>query len=157
MMQFLIKKTIVFCILNFEDSTDLKGEYSFINDVVYEGRQSAVMDSLIEYGPTYRSLYSKVTKEKDVFIKAEVWAMVEDTSNLNADLVYSIESNGKSIFWRSTKFKMFITEPGKWTKIYLSYSIPNILSGTEEIKIYVWKPGIHKLYLDNLNVSFTQR
>ena len=154
---FKLKKPLYSTLFSFEDQKVLKGEYEIVNSRAHQGSHSAAMDSLSEFGPTYRSLYNKITNEKGVFIQTEVWAMVDDTTGLNADLVYSIESNGKSIFWRSTKFKTFISEPGKWSKIYLSYSVPNKLSGFEEIKIYVWKPGLHKLYLDNLKVSFTQR
>lgn len=154
---FKLKKPLYSTLFDNEDKKVLKGEYGLTNDLAYEGSQCAVMESSNEFGPTYRSLYNKITQEKDVFIQTEIWAMVDDTTGLDADLVYSIEANGKSVFWRSTKFNTFIKEPGKWTKIYLSYSVPNRLNGFEEIKIYVWKPGFHKLYLDNLKVSFTQR
>ncbi|NNC85691.1 MAG: glycosyltransferase family 39 protein [Bacteroidia bacterium] len=154
---FELKKPLYNKEYNFEGEKELKGEYSIINDVVYDGSSSALMDTLNEFGPTFKSIWNKITKEKDVFVQCELWAMVEDTTDLNADLVYSIEANGKSVFWRSTKFKTFITEPGKWTKVYLSYPVPNKLKGLEELKIYVWKPGNHKLYMDNLQVRFTKR
>ena len=69
-------------------------------------------------------------------------------------VVLSIEKDGKSSSWQSSKIDQFALPVNRWKEIETTFNIPEGLDGESTMLVYIWNPGRKFLYIDDLRISF---
>ena len=126
---------------NFRDST-----------TKYNGNYSVHLGNGNEYGPTFQMKLSdlKLIPGSKIEISSAFFTEQEVKS---AKLVLSVEKNGKSLIWIATNLEKYVIEKNKWSRAFLTTTLPNELSGDEELKIYSWNEKKEDYYMDGFKMS----
>ena len=82
------------------------------------------------------------------FVRLSVEYKSKDTSM--AQLVFTLDANGKNIIWKSTKLSEQYNANKEWNKAILETKIPNIKNGT--LKAYIWNTNSDSLLIDNFKL-----
>lgn len=132
-----------------------KNELSFRDSTYkYEGKYSVHLSADKEFGPSYQ----KNIRELNLIpgSKIEINAAFFSSGSVNnAKLVLSVDKNGKSLIWVATNLDKYLTEKNKWTRVFLTVTLPNELSGDEELNIYTWNEKREDYFMDDFRMNPT--
>lgn len=138
--------------VNFEGAPDsLWQNFSPTADFSYEGDYSGHLTKDIVYGLTYKT---KKLSELETGSRTLLFSsyFLRDT-NVNSEIVVSINSNGKNIYYKSTNLKDLIKTEGEWENVSLMFQLPMIESDDYEFAIFIWNTGKSELYYDDFSFS----
>ena len=82
------------------------------------------------------------------FVRLSVSYKSKDISR--AQLVFTIDNNGKSIIWKSAQFSDYYDSEKEWNKVILETRLPKVYGGA--LKAYVWDTGTDSLLIDNFKL-----
>jgi hypothetical protein len=138
----------------FESASEEKDSQRITTGQFFSGTHSFRMDSL-EFSP---GLWRKVSEIPGITggnqVQASAWVLAQDSiQGTNASLVITLEHNGEAYLYAPAYLVKSGLQPGKWGKVTLTVSLPDIKSKNDLLKVYLWNPGKQLIYLDDLSVE----
>lgn len=117
----------------------------------YESEYSGHLTKDIVYGLTYKTknISELETGSRTLFFSSY---FLSDTI-VNSEIVVSINSNGKNIYYKSTNLKDLIKTEGEWENVSLIFQLPKIQNEDYEFAIFIWNTGKSELYYDDFAFS----
>jgi hypothetical protein len=130
---------------------------AFISDSIYfTGKHSYKVDSMHEFAPAFSCNLDKMISNKNNYILISVALYPLETLK-DVDIVSSLESDGKEIYWSATPVSTFLEDNTcrKWMKAYHSIKLPDIDTRCPSIKvkIYIWNRGKKNFYMDYFSIG----
>jgi hypothetical protein len=145
--------------MNFEDRRISQDSLNYSGDKVVSGSSSYLVPGNMEFSPGFTLNGSSFPLKKGG-IRAEISVMVfpevSFTEN-NAYLVVSIENSTKAYFYSSFQLDEKAPETGRWNKVSVTVSLPEIQSAGDRLKIYIWHKGKQPFRMDDLRAGFLVR
>lgn len=150
-----IKDTALFQVINNFEGKDLWGSDSkkLSTEFSVSGKYSILLDSTVEFGPTYQSVLQHINTWPFKLLRISVDAkMVEEgcDAQIVADLA---RPDGKSYGWASANFNNFLTINEKG-KVFFTYYLPENINPKDQLKVYIWNHGLKKVYVDDFRIQF---
>ena len=149
--------------LNFENSNNELWSSiqpsNLIDSIECFGSRCYLMDSTMEFSPTYARKLEEIISNENNFIDISVKARKIDNLD-EVVLVATLESNGENIYWRGVGFNDFIISDAneKWDTFYLSIKLADVYIKYDNIilKVYLWNRGKKNFYFDNLTIKLRE-
>lgn len=117
-----------------------------------EGRYSIKMNELLEFSPGYtgklRELGAGSSSDIEVSVAFKATEMLAQSL-----VVLSLDHEGKNIFWKGELLTPYQITVNKWNRAFLVASLPENLTGGEEIKIYIWNNGKGRFWMDDMRIK----
>ncbi len=148
----------------FQSINDFKKLYKYwpVNDTAFlldstsgSGKYAYKMDAQHEWGPTFNCSLDKMIQNKDDIVLISV-SLYPLGIMKDVEIVASIESQGKAIYWSATDASKFISDnsAGKWGKAYHAINLPGNYSNYPDVKVkvYIWNKGRKNFYLTDFGV-----
>lgn len=143
------------------DLENLKGFSGIDNNVASvqkgtarSGEYISYTDSAKRFGYMFKAKLSDISDQQLKSVKAEVWVYQEQI-NMEAVLVITIDSLGKSIVWQGQKLNEFVKESKKWTAVTEEMDLSKLPQSKDYgISIYVWNTGNTPILSDDYRVRF---
>jgi len=143
-----------------EDSTFSEmwiGTKSIDSGYSHSGTHYALTDSLNPYGLGVEMLFPEEKRGKNTLLEIEGWVK-SDKANAYSIFVFSIEKQGKTVFWKGIPLSPLLAEKSKWFRFYDSVPIPANLTSSGKIKAFLWNAGRkQKIGIDDLSISFREK
>lgn len=116
------------------------------------GSRSLKIDSNCEFSQGIFYKASDLTTKRE---GVQFWCSMQvysDTAFIHnpTSLVISVEDKNGSYHYRSVALETLSLVPGQWQTVGLTARIPEIRSGSDMVKVYLWHTGRFPLYLDDL-------
>jgi len=143
---------------SFETVIKDKEKY-YCDTMAHTGKYSYILDSTNIYSPGFEDKYSNITGRDYMWIKASLYVYPLYSLKENpVSLIVTCEDKGRSIKYRGIDLETCNLKINCWSKVNFEYETPEIRSGNESIKVYVWLRGKEKIFIDDLNVdAFIQK
>jgi len=139
---------------NFEEEQYPGYEKYYEKDTTYSGNFALMMDSTLEFSPTIKTTYYGITEKDHAWIKASVMIYItKGCSQESPLLIVTTLHKGGNYKYQTIVLKKEDLMPGTWKKVEMYYLTPEVRSGLDEIKIYVWNRGKKKIYIDDLKAD----
>lgn len=119
----------------------------------YSGYFFSRTDSTRPYGVTFTQKLKNISNKAIKRIDAGVWVRMPDTS-AKAQWVVSIEKVGTSLFWAGVEPRTVDPLPDKWTRLYVTYDLPEEYDPEALVKIYLWNESKKIVDIDDIDVHF---
>lgn len=113
----------------------------------HSGNFSAYIDSTMEYGLTFKSSELSALIDKPYNLQFSSYFLSQ--SYIDAEIVVSINSEGKNIYYKSYNLKDLVKEKNVWTYTQLIFPLPVIKSKDFELAIYIWNTGKSEFWYDD--------
>jgi hypothetical protein len=113
----------------------------------HSGNSSAYIDSTMEYGLTFKSSDLSVLIDKPYNLLFSSYFLCQ--SNIDSEIVVSINSEGKNIYYMSYNLKDFVKKKNVWTYAQMIFPLPAIKSKDFEIGLYIWNTGKSEFWYDD--------
>ena len=68
-------------------------------------------------------------------------------------LVFTVEKEGKILFWKGAFCNENIHSVNVWQKMVVGFTLPDTLSADSEVKIYFWNPSKSSIYVDDYMIQ----
>ncbi|WP_107039483.1 glycosyltransferase family 39 protein [Brumimicrobium mesophilum] len=156
-------KISLISMLDFEDESTEYWNYDaqFITDLKsVSGSNSYLINSEIEYGPSYTIQLEKISQNKSDFIDFSLKAK-ENTSFNDAVLVVTLESNGESVFWTGYPLEEAINSDSlssEWSTTHVSLNLSSIYLNYDHIQLksLIWNRGKGEFLIDDFKVNLRE-
>ena len=126
---------------------------AFDSLMVFSGKYSYRLDSLIEYSPGFARKTGEINHGNFDEIRIKVMAFCSDTLT-DFPIIVSVGNAEKGLYiYASSQVGNFVS-PGEWMPGFLVFEMPEILSPEDELRIYIWNPRKQTVYLDDLAIEF---
>jgi hypothetical protein len=165
---FLIAVTLIFAACKNNNSENALGtkvfqssldEQSYMNmqtfskEVAHSGKISSKIDSLNPYSFGFNNSFASISDTIPVRVDVSFWAYTTKPG-INANLVFTIDSVNKGLYWEGVKLHDSIKVANQWKEIKASFKIPKKVLPTDIVKIYVWSMDPAKCYIDDMKFVF---
>lgn len=138
--------------IDFEDSSSENELLVRNNSFAHTGSNSQKLNDQTEFSISYTENLRDIKHTKNTMVSGSAWFFTPDSS-ADAALVLSFERYGKPFEWYSNDFKKYNLHPGKWQQIVITRPLPELKTGNETIKFYVWNPNKQTFYIDDLELK----
>jgi len=123
--------------------------------VAHTGSRSFKLSDKTEFSLTFVDKVKNIMDADHNVLNTSAWGYFE-REDAEAVMVITLSTeNGEEYVWRGMNFSYFIDEPQTWTKIFHSWRFDYIRSGEDIIKVYIWNPNKHTVYVDDVNIEVT--
>jgi len=145
---------VFFSSYNFEQKVDKWNvDEKYIQDsVVAKGKYAIMMDSAIEYGPTFKAKVKDMFKSTSDILNVSLLGRIAGLND-DAQLVVSFDKEGNSYDWHGNSFSYFIKSKDQWKRIFLSVRLPEHVSLEDNVSIYVWNSGKKTIFIDDMQIK----
>lgn len=123
------------------------------NSFSHSGNKCVQLNKENIYGPTYSNLISEIGSGRFKKLKVSGWVRIE-TANAKMQIVCSVDSADKTIFWDEIDNLKVSKKPGEWILIEKSFDLSKVNSQTNKLNIYPMHDGDGNTYIDDLEFSF---
>nr|NQU89093.1 glycosyltransferase family 39 protein [Bacteroidota bacterium] len=139
---------------DFEDDDLWGGLLSQLDSLhVKNGKYSYMLDESVEYSPGIEIKVQQINRGNFNKIVVSLWAFSVDTlKNMPVVITFDNPEDGNYI-WATSKIENFTT-PGKWGQAFFVFPVPDEISPSDEIKVYIWNVEKARMYLDDFRVAF---
>jgi hypothetical protein len=122
----------------------------------HSGTHSYSMNGGSEFSPGFVFKYSEISDvHENVRVKAEVFVYPLTGFRENpADFVLSLGHRDVNYGYFSVPLENLDLKEGQWNAVTLHATLPEIRSGEDEVKIYLWHRGKRLFYMDDISVRF---
>lgn len=123
---------------------------------VYSGNYSFRLDSNMQYSPGFSSSFRDLTRHYYAWIRASAIVMVPEKEQMDKlRLVVHFTNKGRVYKYRAWPLssERYEAKPGEWTKIWIDYMTPEVVSSSDKLKVYLWYQGAEPVYVDNLKIE----
>lgn len=132
------------------------GAASLVSDMAHSGKFSCRVDSLNPYSFGFVENLKNINDTILPYTNISVWVNYPATG-IKSNLVISIDSSGKNIFWLGIPLKDSITVANQWKEIKATVTLPENVMPDNKIVVYVWSEDKRSFYIDDLKVEFPEK
>ena len=127
----------------------------------YSGRGSFKLNKEIPFAPGLKTKYTDISNDYYFYLEvsAFVYSMAEDISEKLYLVVSTSTPEHQHLKYRAFSFNDLNIkfEPNGWNKISYQYLTPELVSGEEMIRCYIWYDGSGEVWVDNFTIDlYTQ-
>ena len=113
-----------------------------------------------EWGPSLKIPIGEIVPNNYYVIESAISILNKD-KEMQGQLVFEISDNKKSLAWRSSNTKKWITNTDQWQHIYYSVQLNEIikpyqLTKNAVLKIYFWNQNKTPISIDNLTIKISK-
>ncbi|MBP6511780.1 MAG: hypothetical protein KA347_03850 [Bacteroidia bacterium] len=124
-----------------------------INNLAYSGNKCVQLNKEFLYGPTFSKKFNEI--KPGIINKLIVSGWVKsDSKNGSMQLVCSIDSVDKTVFWNSIDSKTLTGNNDEWKQMSITFDLTKVNNGNNKLNIYPMHAGEGNSYLDDLEFSF---
>jgi hypothetical protein len=109
------------------------------------------IDSTMEFGLTFKSNDLNFLTAKPHNLKFSSYFL--SSSHIDSEIVVSINSGGKNIYYKSHNLKDFVTDKNEWTYAEMIFPLPTIKSKDFELGLYIWNTGKSEFWYDDFGFN----
>jgi hypothetical protein len=136
---------------------DISGYYDHStiksNTLSHSGSKCVQLNKDFIYGPTFSKKINDI--KPSIINKLTVSGWVKsDSKNGSMQLVCSIDSVDKTIFWNSIDSKTLTGKHDEWKQMSITFDLTKVNNGNNKLNIYPMHTGEGNSYLDDLEFSF---
>lgn len=149
-------------ILTFNDFESMAGwipeNATLTREIAHSGEYSIKVDADKEFSLGYYAELGQITPRKPKKIKLEAWAYIEsDKSQAQMGMQITDPASGQNVFGDGIVLTDQIKEYRKWTAINKVIALPNDITPTNYIKVFLWRSYVPEAaYLDDVRVSVVE-
>lgn len=146
------KKSVFEKSVSFENEPDsLWRNYNPTDRYAFSGQNSGHLSQDIVYGLTYKTIdLPEITMVSRTLLFSSYFLRETD---INCELVVSINSNGQNVYYKSYNLKKLIKQAGNWEQVSLIFQLPKIQADDYEFAIFIWNTGKSELYYDDFTFA----
>lgn len=124
----------------------------------HSGNYVSLMDTSSLYSFTFKRKIGDIKDDSIRRIKVEVSAWVYTIKPvIKSNLVFSVDSNGKTISWNGINLTTMVREPRTWTFVKAMFSMPKNATPENVLSAYFWNTDkCDTLMIDDFEVKFTR-
>ena len=123
----------------------------------HSGFHYSLTDSLEAYGLGVEMFFPEEIKGNNAILEIEGWVK-SNKENAYSLFVFTLEKDGKTIFWKGIPLSGLLTNKDKWFRFYDSLSFPANITATAKIKAFLWNAGQkQKIGIDDLKITFNKK
>lgn len=119
---------------------------------IQEGRYSIRINESLEFSPGYTGKLRELRAGPSSVVEVSV-AFTASEMLPQTHLVLSMDHQGKNIYWKGELMAPYQISVNKWNRAFLVASLPENLTGDEEIKIYIWNSGKGRFWIDDMQIN----
>lgn len=144
-------------VIDFEEiNEDHKNYYSKAR--AYSGSYSFMMDSTIQFSPSFSIDYRDLTEKDYAWIRVSVWVYpIHPVDETKASLIVTFQHKGKNYHYKGVdinnpkiKNRLLLNQ---WNKISIDYLTPEVRSKKDNLLVYIWNRGKKDIYFDRLTID----
>jgi len=135
------------------DEQSYMNMHTFSKEVAHSGKISSKIDSLNPYSFGFNNSFSSISDTIPLSVDVSFWAYTTKPG-MNANLVFTIDSVNKGLYWEGVKLHDSIKVANQWKEIKAQFKIPKKAIPTDIIKIYVWSIDPAACYIDDMKFVF---
>lgn len=109
-----------------------------------------------DFSPTFEFKGSELTStkrgDKRIVASAKVWL----PQQVNAELVLSVDRDGETVYWVSSRFKNQTDRYNQWETVILGRYLEDIILPDDIIKVHVWNVEKQPFYIQNLEFKILE-
>lgn len=142
---------------NFEKALWANDKEHLSHEKSYRGIYSCKLDSLSEYGSTFERTIARMQAKPGATVDVKLMAYLTDSAS-KAALVISLDGKNGQVFWRAWDMKpYYFDKVNQWQKVFLSAPLPDDLNNSDVLKVYVWNQRKELLYVDDVQITISNR
>jgi hypothetical protein len=134
----------------------IEGNTIDVGQQAHSGNYVCEVDGVNEFSDVFSIAVDSLSHGmKNIYVKASVWKYFPD-ADMTALLVITIDKpDGGNFFFRKIVplGREYDDKEKGWKKIMLETKLPDDISATDILKVYVRKPTGTKMYIDDFNVE----
>ena len=139
---------------DFESLAGWVGESaSLTQEKAHSGHYAIKTDKGVEYSLTYRNTLLKLSSGRVAKVRLTAYVLANQ-ANSPAVLTLQITrspQDATNVFSQGIEVSKAVKTPGQWTKISQDIALPATVTGTNELRLYLWQPGATgPVYVDDL-------
>ncbi len=121
---------------------------------VHSGVYSNKMDSIHQYGATFKLPFKEVANGKVASVKISLWAYLEP--NAKTSIVTEVRRPDQgSLLYQGYKLEDVIKEKNKWQEVEFTVPINDSLNKPDNIfMVYPWNLSKSNVYVDDVRIEF---
>jgi len=141
-------------IIGFDDGKVFDRDTSYLSKQHISSLPYSIrLDSLKEFGPTFRMELGKISKRKFSLIRLSVKALIPDTNAITLMVTELKSGTKKNNRWSSVTLKNFI-DGGSVGEAFLTFYIPKKSTLKDTLFVYMWNPDKKEIWYDDIKMSF---
>lgn len=122
-------------------------------EVAHSGNVSSRVDGNHEFSYGYKNSFNRISDTLPKAIDIRAWIFCPDSAT-NANLVISIDSTDKNIFWLGIPLMDSVPAPNTWKEIHARIEMPEKASKTNTLSIYFWTLDKKTFFIDDFDLKF---
>lgn len=138
------------------ESAGWMNQQTLTKETAHSGKFSSRIDSVFQYSFGYADVFKNISETLPEKVDVDFWILYPQTG-IKTNLVVSIDSVGKNIFWSGLELKDSIKIPNQWKEIKATIDLPANIMATDKITVYIWNNDKKSAYIDDLKVTFGKR
>lgn len=119
----------------------------------HSGNYSALTDSNHPYSLGFIRKLREITDHPVKRIEINAWVLSKSLDS-KAGLVLSIETDGKSQFYKGVDVLDSIQATQKWYPLRCGFNLPSDLNMDHEVRVYLWNQGKDTVLVDDIEIKF---
>jgi hypothetical protein len=128
-------------------------ESSLQKAVVHTPPFASRVDTAFPFSYGFISYFRDISDVRPQRVSVNFWTLFPKTG-ANANLVVTIDSVTKTIFWQSLPLMDSVKKASEWKNINCRVALPGNVGPDDKIRIYVWCPDKQEIFVDDLTVKF---
>jgi len=138
------------------ETTGWMNQQTLTKETAHSGKFSSRIDSVLPFSFGYADLFKNINDTLPQKVDVDFWILYPQTG-IKTNLVVSIDSIGKNIFWTGIELVDSIKTPNQWKEIKGTVNLPANIMATDKISVYVWNNDKKSVYIDDLKVTFGKK
>lgn len=106
-----------------------------------------------EFGISLNLKNLKALTEKSTILIFSSKINIKNQNYIDANVVTSIDSIGKNLYYTSFDLKYQIEKNNVWQRVNLMYNIPIIKASENSLGVYIWNKGKNEILYDSVRVD----
>lgn len=124
----------------------------------HSGKYAVVVAPGRDFAGGYGMALGKASTRKPRKLQVEGWGYMTD-AKATARLWVQIydPATGQEVFGDGIDFGSAVKEPKKWTKVTKDISLPETITSTQELRVFLWRVDAETpAYLDDLRIALVE-
>lgn len=122
----------------------------------HSGKFSSKLDSVSQYSFGFVNYFKYINDTLPEKVDINFWIFYPQTG-IESNLVISIDSVGKNIFWKGIPLKDSVKSPKQWKEIKSDIILPREIMFTDKVSVYIWNNDKRTFYIDDIKVGFGKK
>jgi hypothetical protein len=136
---------------DFEKPQNGWGDNNILSEGGHSGKYFARSDGSNLFNPAYSMDLQAISEHKIKRIDLIAWIRIKE-SGAKANLVLSLDVDQKPVFYKGFSTDASAPHLNEWTRMYVSYDIPDTLGKSENLKVYFWNSSNLSVDADDVEI-----